>query len=321
MRPAFAVTLILTVAPAQQVPYQDMIRIAEFYRLASQIGDETWPGWSRTPAPLLLVTPEMEFLLHHPTPPPEFTKLGENVYARPRQFDPHLLATFPAFGPPAVIVAGEPANTDSKTSTPWLITLMHERFHQLQSAQPGYYSAVNDLGLSRGDTTGMWMLNYPFPYERPEVVQGFRRLQDGLIRALKEPDGQNFKKLAAAYVQERARVFAQLSPDDRKYIGFQLWQEGMARYTQVKVAEAAKDYQPTAEYRKLPDYEPFASYARKARADTLNELDHADLARMKRGFVYSFGAAEGFLLDRLKTDWKNAYFLHLLSTDALFLSP
>ena len=37
MRLAFAVTLILLVAPAQQVPYQDMIRLAEFYRLASNL--------------------------------------------------------------------------------------------------------------------------------------------------------------------------------------------------------------------------------------------------------------------------------------------
>jgi hypothetical protein len=39
-----------------QLPQNDAIRIHEFYRLAPQIADDVWPGWSRTIAPLLLVT-------------------------------------------------------------------------------------------------------------------------------------------------------------------------------------------------------------------------------------------------------------------------
>ena len=46
---------------------------------------------------------------------------------------------------------------------------MHEHFHQLQWAQPEYLKAIDDLGLSKGDATGMWMLNYPFPYDDPEI--------------------------------------------------------------------------------------------------------------------------------------------------------
>jgi len=317
MRTVLAILLITSTVLAQMPP-QDAVRIAEFYQLASQIEDGIWPGWSAIQSPLLLVTPDTEFLVHFPKPPAEFTKVSETIYSRPRQFDTQLLATFPAFGPPAVIVVGEPENTEAKTSTPWLITLMHEHFHQLQSGQPGYYSAVEHLNLNGEDKTGMWMLNYPFPYEKAEVAQGFRRLRDLLLNALREPDGKEFRRLGAAYVRERQKVFRGLSPDDRKYFSFQLWQEGMARYTQIKVAEAAATYQPAPEYLALPDYEPFVTYAQKARSDTLNELEHADLARMKRGFVYSFGAAEGLFLDRMRPNWKSEYFTHLLSTSALF---
>jgi len=35
-----------------------------------------------------------------------------------------------------------------------------------------------------------------------------------------------------------------------------LWQEGIARYTEVKVAEAAAKYQPIAEYSALPILKP-----------------------------------------------------------------
>ena len=228
MRKILAFILLTVSAVAQQLPHEDAIRIAEFYRLSAQIQDQIWPDWSKTPAPLLLVTDKTEFLTHHPSPPKDFAKIGEDVYARPRQFDTHLLATFPVFGPPAVIVIGQAQNTSAKSSTPWLITLMHEHFHQLQNSQSGYFDAVNDLDLKGSDTTGMWMLNYPFPYDRPDVTQSFSQLRDLLLKALAQTDPVEFKKIAAEYVVQRKKVLAQLSANDHKYFSFQLWQEGIA---------------------------------------------------------------------------------------------
>jgi len=247
--------------------------------------------------------------------------VGEDLYARPRQFPTSFQATFPAFGPPAVIVVGEPSNTISKTSTPWLFTLMHEHFHQLQWAQRGYLDAVQALDLAHGDASGMWMLNYPFPYEKPEVGKAFGELRDSLVLAVNETDATAFEKLAREYMEQRKKFFAQLSADDRKYLSFQLWQEGMARYTEVKAAEAAAQYRPTAEFAALPDYESFARYATRARTNTLSELRQADLATWKRTVVYSFGAAEGFLLDRINPKWRDRYFERMLSTDSYFETP
>jgi hypothetical protein len=324
MRSLFSLsTLLLAIAvfaqtPSPQVLVEDAVRIREFYRLASQIQDQIWTNWGQVPAPLLLVTPETEFLTHHPAPPKDFKAVGDGFYARPRQFPTNLLATFPAFGPPSVIVIGEPKNTSSKTSTPWLVTLMHEHFHQLQNAQPGYFQAVQDLGLSGGDTTGMWMLNYPFPYEKPVVARSFAKLRDLLLSAVNETDNDKAANLAQQYIQERKTFFAQLSPGDKKYLNFQLWQEGIARYTQIKAAEAAAPYQATPEYAALVDFEPFSKYAAKARTETLNELRQADLREWKRTVVYSFGAAEGLLLDRINPKWKDEYFKRPLSMDAFF---
>lgn len=322
MRSLVALLLLSIPAAAPQsvpaLPHDDAVRIREFYRMASELQDGIWPRWSKTPAPLLLVTHDTEFLTHHPAPPKELQEIGNDVYARPRQFPINFQATFPAFGPPAVMVVGEPSSTASKTSTPWLFILMHEHFHQLQWAQPGYIDAVNALGLSRGDTTGMLMLNYPFPYDKPEVAQAFAQLRDLLLQALSETDAAKFQKLAKAYVEQRKRFFASLSADDHKYLAFQLWQEGTARYTEVKAAEAAAQYRATEEFAALPDFESFASRAAKARADTLDELKRCDLARWKRGVVYSFGAAEGFLLDRMNSNWRGQYFQRMLSTDSYF---
>lgn len=138
--------------PIRQVPIDDAIRINEFYRLAAKLQENIWEGWSTVPAPLMLVTAEAEFLTRHPAPPAQFTKVDSGFYYRQRQFPTTFQATFPAFGFPPVIVIGEPANTASKSSAPWLFTVMHEHFHQLQWAQPGYMKAIDALDLSHGDT-------------------------------------------------------------------------------------------------------------------------------------------------------------------------
>lgn len=320
----FLLALLVTALPvlaqrvAPQIPADDAVRIREFYRLASVIEDQIWADWSRTPSPVLLVTAQTEFLTHDPNLPKGFSSAGDEFYARPRQFHTDLLSTFPAFGPPSVIVVGEPSNTNSKTSTPWLITLMHEHFHQLQNGQPRYDLAVNKLGLNRGDNTGMWMLNYGFPYENLETAQAFSKLRDLLLKTLNQRTQRKFKRLAQEYGKQRKDFESRLSADDRKYLEFQLWQEGIARYTQVKCAEAALEYKPTSEFAQLSDFQPFAAYAEKARAETLDELRRADLRTWKRVAFYSFGASEGFMLDRLNPKWHQNYFKNLLSMDSYF---
>lgn len=314
----WATVVLLGQAPAQQLSPQNAVRIGEFYRLAAKIQDSIWPEWSAVPTPLLLVTEKQEFLTHHPSPPKDFTKISDDFYVRPRQYSTEFLATFPAFGPPDVIVVGEAEHTSAKSSTPWLITLMHEHFHQLQDARPGAYEKVMKLGLSRGDQTGMWMLNYPFPYANSTVALRFADLRDLLLQTLAEEDAAKFAEAAKKYVAARKQFMTQLATDDRKYIEFQLWKEGIARYTEIKCAEAAANYQPSAEYAALPDYESFQHYAQRALRESLDELRKADIAKWKRTVVYPWGAAEGFLLDRLQPHWRDFYFQQSFSLDSFF---
>jgi hypothetical protein len=72
------------------------------------------------------------------------------------------------------------------------------------------------------------------------------------------------------------------------------------------------------EFAAIQDYEPVSSYAQRAREKTLEELEHADLTTWKRTVVYSFGAPEGFLLDRINPKWKDQYFKRMLSIDSYF---
>jgi hypothetical protein len=143
-------------------------------------------------------------------------------------------------------------------------------------------------------------------------------LRDLLLSAVNEPDKGKSEDLAQRQVRERNKFLAQLSTEDKKDFNFQLGQEGIARYTQIKAAEAAAQYQPTAEYTALAGFESFAAYAAKAGTETLNQLKQADLREWKCTAVYSFGAAEGLLLDRFNPKWKDGYFKHPLSMDSFF---
>jgi hypothetical protein len=68
-------------APAQtgpQLGQQDRIRIAEARRLADRLGERLWPGWRRTPFPVLLVGDSAEFLLGHRRPDGDIIRLGDD---------------------------------------------------------------------------------------------------------------------------------------------------------------------------------------------------------------------------------------------------
>src|SRR5207247_9176473 len=119
--------------------------------------------------------------------------LKSDVYFRKRTQPTNFLATFPAIGGSMIstIVVGQAENTSAKTSTPWVVTLLHEHFHQLQYSQPDYYPGTEALGLAHGDQTGMWMLNYPFPYEDPAVQQAFSAAANALAAALRVPPDED----------------------------------------------------------------------------------------------------------------------------------
>lgn len=292
----------------------DRIRLAEAFRIGDTIGNRVWAGWDKAPFAVLLVMPDYEFLIRHPKPSADFLFIGydkllkSNLYYRPRTQPTHFLATFPVVDVTPTIVIGQAENTASKTSTPWVVTMLHEHFHQLQYSQPGYYDDVNALGLSRGDKTGMWMLNYPFPYDWAEMHELFSHLGRSLAEALEAKTNADFATKLSAYRKQRVELENTLSPDDYRYFSFQLWQEGIARYTEFRIATlAAKSYKPSKAFRALRDYQRFADVAAQTRRGILNELTTDKLEANKRELFYPLGAGEGLLLDRVNPRWQRNY--------------
>jgi hypothetical protein len=259
-------------------------------------GEQMWPGWANAPRSLLLVTQDAEYFVTTP---------GAEPTLRSRTFDPKLLATFPAVTSEPTVVVGLPAAT-GKTEPAWLLTLVHERFHQFQYSRPGYYERAEKLGLAHGDQTGMWMLNYAFPYTDAAVADAYAAFSRSVATALRARNTPAFAP-ALRDAKRAWRAFREtLRADDYAYFRFQVWQEGVARYTEVTLTLT-----PSCATSALPTQ-------LAARTALLASLDKPDLRAQKRVAFYALGAGIAMLLDETSPDWKRAYLERPFEVDAYF---
>ena len=301
------------IPPVAEGPSQeDKIRIREARTIKDHFAASIWPGMDKTPFAILLIKDDAEYLMFHPAPSSEFKSLGYDsflkteIYWRPQQLNPAFLATFPLFDQRPVIVVGTPKNT-GKSSSEWIITLLHEHFHQYQMADSHYQSAIGELGLQGEDQSGMWMLNYPFPYDDTNIQHAFQELANSLSQLIQEEEQEAFFSALKTYRAERRQLRKLLPEKDYKYFSFQVWQEGIARYNEWAFLQEMKAYTPSLECEKLEDFIPFNKVAEDLYARELARLYRLNLGSGKRTCFYSIGFGEGILLDRLNKDWKEAY--------------
>ncbi len=298
----------------------DRVAIAEAIRVVAAVRDSLWPGWDEVPFALLLVTPDAEFLIGHPRPSDDFQKIDSDsglgdVLRRARVFPPDLLATFPAVGGFPTIVVGRPEAT-GKSPTAWVLSVVHEHFHQLQMSRPDYYEGVNSLGLARGDSTGQWMLDYPFPYDDSTIGGRFVELESRLLRSLEYAGSDQFARRRQAYDAARERFREALAPEDYRYFQFQLWQEGVARYTELRAAQVAGTAGPPgAAFQALEGYEPYEDAAARLRREILQGLQTGTLSGKRRIAFYPFGAATALFLDVVQPGWRERYFTEPFTLD------
>jgi hypothetical protein len=165
----------------------------------------------------------------------------------------------------------------------------------------------------------MWMLNFPFPYSDSLIARGFDDLCRLRVTALRARGTAGFAGAFRVYVAARRRFNRTLAPDDARYLAFQLWKEGIARYTEYDAARvAARTYHPSARYANLDDYTTFETESRSVRDQILEEQSSMRLSSWKRVAAYSSGAADAMLLDEIRPDWKRDYTRERFSLDGFF---
>ncbi|MEO6693985.1 MAG: hypothetical protein ABIY50_01680 [Ignavibacteria bacterium] len=293
--------------------YEDKIRISEAVKIVDHC-KEVWTGWNIINIAILLVTDDNEYLVNHILPTPDFkfiyfdTILASNIYKRPRVFGKNLLATFPAVNGVSTIVIGTPENTN-KNSREWVLILIHEHFHQLQFESENYLSGVDSLDLAGDDKTGMWMLNYKFPYDDQVISDQYKKLILAAKTAVLYLNTVSFNYLFEKYLSERKMFRSLLKDNDYKYFSFQIWQEGIAKYTEIKVSECIQhDYQHSEAFTNLKDVDLSDSFYSNIFPLQLRRADEQDLSSDKRNCFYTLGSLEGLLADAVNPQWKNQYF-------------
>lgn len=260
-------------------------------------GNTVWNNIDTAPFGMLLTLPKREVLLCHPHIVDGFAQLPMDdleclVQTRGSIFPSNLLAAMPVIEGRSTIVMGTPKAT-GKTRQNWVLTIVHEHFHQYQSVLPDYYQMVNSMDLDGGDNTGMWMLNYPLPYKDEAFNRLYDHAKEKLFLALTATDSSLRQKISE-YLDARFNFTQYLSEKDRRYLEFQLWQEGVARWTEfaLPLLSDNKDIQQAAQNLKLR---------------TLHLLKNQSLRIHKRSALYEFGAAEAMLLELCLPDWKLRY--------------
>lgn len=298
-----------------KIQEKERLCIAEAINISKLYSNSIWSSFSKTPFTVLLITNDYEFLINHPNPTKDFTflnydsLLNSKIFYRKTKFDKSFLATFPAVNGVNCIVVGTPENT-GKNSSEWIITLLHEHFHQFVYNSPNYYNDVNNLDLANGDTSGMWMLNYPFPYDNKKVAAVFNDYTASLKKlvTIDDKNYDDFKNAYSLYLKDRLKFKESISDKDYKYFSFQLWQEGIARYTEIKFLEAMSSYKTSSKVKNLDDYIDFNVLAKQMINKELNTLETLKLNTQKRVCFYSVGMAEGLVLDKQNPKWRKNYF-------------
>lgn len=274
--------------------------LAQLRDFARGQGEKIWPGYGMAPFGFLLIGSTQETLLCRDDVPDGFVAAGRDAatgctrYTRPRSGLPDtLLAAMPLFGPPTTIVMGTPRTT-GRSAADWLRTILHEHFHQWQMNLPDYFARSEALDLKRDAADSTWMLDYPFPYEAKSPRRAYARASRALADALAARGTPRLADAFARFIRARMDFAARVSARDWRYLEYEQWFEGAARWTEIALGKiypdaAVRDAAATLERR------------------TLEQLRTPDMARQRRELVYPFGAGEFLLLDACDTDWRSRY--------------
>jgi hypothetical protein len=286
-----------------QLPSElDRRMIADAQAIVRTDGDLIWTGLSQAPLPTLLIGPEHETLfcgLHTPG----FSPIGFDPITRCRmQFRarelPVDLAAATDLGNVSVIHMGLPDALEA-TQADWIVTFLHETFHQYQSTLPGYFSAVDVVRARLGKTGEQWILEYPFPYADPKVKAAFADITLSAGQFLSAENDAQANAAIRSYVDARNRARDAMNPDDWLYYEFQVGHEGVARWTELRFAAAAGETRP--------DIATIGKEQTGGLAVSLSAIKSQGLNVWKRSSFYVLGAIEASMLERVRPQWQLEY--------------
>ena len=231
-------------SPTQEeagLPQSQLVGLREAFQLVNTVGNEVWPGWTRSPMTVVIIEDDYEYLLNTPRnwkesggfELTEQTFLGQPIYHRGRTLPQALRAAFPVAGLPSAVVGAWRPSEESPNE--WAITLAHEWFHVLQMTREEEIK-VADLELGQGVYPSL-QLDYPFAYGDRDVGYAIHLLGSSLYdfwsrsRTLPRAVQRTFvAETSWAALQNLTTIISLKYGDDAyNYFRYQTWKEGVAR--------------------------------------------------------------------------------------------
>jgi hypothetical protein len=163
------------------------------------------------------------------------------------------------------------------------------------------------------------MLNYPSPYDSTVIINQYQKFTTALTEAVNTIVKKGFKKSLTIYMKEKQVFKKLLKPEDYRYFSFQLWNEGLATYTEYKFLEILSSYKFSAAIRAVKNLMPLPQYKKEFFKAQMLSLKELQIQQDKRICFYPIGFAEGLLLDISNKGWRNKYFTDKFNTDNYFV--
>jgi len=285
----------------------DVEILTEAYNLWKTKGEEIWTGWTRVDIPFIYRKENSEYWINFPS---EFNegeylgKIGEMAVFGHATDGPARAAAMDIQGIQTV-VQSSPKITGMSREV-WIITAIHEMFHVYQNSET-YQKKIESLNIAYGDDA-MWMLDYPFPYD-DTLLNTIAHVQGYLAYNIINSDNFDenmydcfmLKDVIASYRDHLNGKYG--SNDNYKYATLQQATEGVAKYTEIKMAEiAAVDYKP------LSTTLDFVGLWNENYINQVNVIRHCGKGTSGRLTFYYLGLGKCMVLDKIYPQWKDMYF-------------
>ena len=298
--------------------------IRESRRVISDYGNNIWPGFGDSTAPVLLSTGEYDYLVGHPSPPSGFEKVkGSQDLYRKRG---HLLqrpaaTTYPVRDVWSVAIPAREELVEwvrtkighsgfQLSEADYLRTLIHESFHAFQMNSLGGPGNLPDFGDTNSHREIQeQLINSTWWEDRIIEVGQFlvRSLDAGNLENVREATGRALKLTDS----DPSRLTSKILSFEKTI----QWLEGTARYAGTMAMIEAKDIDH--EDGTVADIRPPSELRSDLKSQLTQPLTGPTPVRDRLAAV---GAVKAMILDRLYPGWKDGFLKNKLGLDELLNS-
>lgn len=313
-------------SPAQ-LGEEQLLLVHEAMRVLDEVGDDLWRGWRRASKATLVIDTDREYLLNIPRgadapegfEPTRQRFMGSLVYSRPRMLTDLLRTALLLDDIPTAAVGAWRAEVESPNE--WVVTLVEQWFHVFQ-LQQGEATKLAELGIA-AEIMPAWQVDYPFPYDDPDVANAMLLLGDALYEfwsrsgTLPREGQRTFlaETAQAALANLRTVLTLKHGPEAWAYFRLLSWRDGVARYSGIVVAREIARAEVLDGYDQIDGFDDLPS--RQTYAQTWEDHMRARFWMIRtsarddergRTTFHALGHGIAEMLDVVHPDWKRSYF-------------